>query len=136
MCSFQLLADKMGVDAVKQARDEGYPIFAETCPQYLYFTNEVYKRERARDFVCSPPMKNQESQDAIWQAISSGDITTLATDHCPFTMDEKDWGITKPDGTPGNFTTIPNNYTGARGSGLTSGWSSRWSRRSPRASRG
>ena len=50
------LADKMGVDAVKQARDEGYPIFAETCPQYLYFTNEVYKRERARDFVYSPPM--------------------------------------------------------------------------------
>ena len=57
-------------------------------------------------------MKNQESQDAIWQAISSGDITTLATDHCPFTMDEKDWGITKPDGTPGNFTTIPNGCAG------------------------
>jgi dihydropyrimidinase len=31
------LADKQGVDAVIQARDEGYPIFAETCPQYLYF---------------------------------------------------------------------------------------------------
>lgn len=106
------LADKMGVEAVKQARDEGYPIFAETCPQYLYFTNEVYKRERARDFVCSPPMKNQESQDAIWTAISSGDITTVATDHCPFTMAEKDWGITKPDGTPGNFTTIPNGCAG------------------------
>ncbi len=106
------LANKQGMEAVKAARDEGYPIFAETCPQYLYFTSEVYKRERARDFVCSPPMKNKESQDAIWEGIKSGDITTIATDHCPFTMAEKDWGIKKADGTPGNFTTIPNGCAG------------------------
>ncbi|MCR5481398.1 MAG: dihydropyrimidinase [Clostridia bacterium] len=106
------LANKQGMEAVRAARDEGYPIFAETCPQYLYFTSEVYKRERARDFVCSPPMKNKESQDAIWAGIKSGDIATVATDHCPFTQAEKDWGITKPDGTPGNFTTIPNGCAG------------------------
>ncbi len=106
------LADKQGVEAVIQARDEGYPIFAETCPQYLHFTKEVYKRERGRDFVCSPPMKGKESQDAIWAAIQSGDIATIATDHCPFTQAEKDWGIVKKDGTPGNFTTIPNGCAG------------------------
>lgn len=106
------LADKQGVEAVIKARDEGYPIFAETCPQYLYFTKEVYKRERGRDFVCSPPMKGKESQDALWEAIKAGDIATIATDHCPFTQAEKDWGITKKDGTPGNFTTIPNGCAG------------------------
>lgn len=106
------LASKQGVEAVIQARDEGYPIFAETCPQYLHFTSEVYKRERGRDFVCSPPMKGQESQDALWAAIQSGDIATLATDHCPFTQAEKDWGITTKDGKPGNFTTIPNGCAG------------------------
>jgi len=106
------LANKQGVDAVMQARDEGYPIFAETCPQYLYFTKDVYKRERARDFVCSPPIKGKDSQDALWAAIKTGDITTVATDHCPFTQAEKDWGIVKKDGTPGNFTTIPNGCAG------------------------
>jgi len=106
------LADKQGVEAVIQARDEGYPIFAETCPQYLYYTKEVYKKERGRDFVCSPPMKGKESQDAIWEAIKSGDITTVATDHCPFTQAEKDWGIVTKDGKPGNFTTIPNGCAG------------------------
>ena len=106
------LADKQGVEAVIKARDEGYPIFAETCPQYLNFTKEVYKKERGRDFVCSPPMKGKESQDAIWEAIKSGDIATIATDHCPFTQAEKDWGIVKKDGTPGNFTTIPNGCAG------------------------
>lgn len=106
------LASKMGMEAVTKARDEGYPIFAETCPQYLRFTNEVYKRKRGRDFVCSPPIKNKESQEALWQGIKNGDIATVATDHCPFTKAEKDWGIIKKDGTPGDFTTIPNGCAG------------------------
>ena len=84
------LADKMGMEAVTEARKQGYPIFAETCPQYLHFTNEVYKRDRGRDFVCSPPMKNQESQDALWDGIANGNIATIATDHCPFKREEKD----------------------------------------------
>lgn len=112
------LANKQGMEAVKQARDDGYPIFAETCPQYLAFTNKVYKDGipevglRAADFVCSPPIKGKESQDALWDGIISGDVATIATDHCPFLQSEKDWGITKADGTPGNFTTIPNGCAG------------------------
>lgn len=106
------LGNKQGMDAVTEARDEGYPIFAETCPQYLYFTSDVYKRDRARDFVCSPPMKGKESQDSLWEGIKRGDITTVATDHCPFTQAEKDWGITTKDCKPGNFTTIPNGCAG------------------------
>ncbi len=99
------LANKEGMEEVKKARDEGYEIYAETCPQYLYFTNEVYKREDGRNFVCSPPMKGQDSQDALWKGIKSGDIATIATDHCPFQSYEKDWG--KDD-----FTKIPNGCMG------------------------
>ncbi len=112
------LDNKQGVEAVRAARDEGYPIFAETCPQYLHFTNEVYRNGipeldlRARDFVCSPPMKGIESQNALWNGIKTGDISTLATDHCPFLKSEKDWGITLKDGTDGNFTDIPNGCAG------------------------
>ncbi|WP_411681850.1 dihydropyrimidinase [Clostridium thailandense] len=99
------LANKQGMEEVKKARDEGYEIYAETCPQYLHFTSDVYKREDGRNFVCSPPMKGQESQDALWQGIKSGDIATIATDHCPFQSYEKDWG--KDD-----FTKIPNGCMG------------------------
>jgi len=99
------LACKDGLDEVTRARDEGYEIYAETCPQYLYFTNEVYKRENGRNWVCSPPIKGQESQDALWQGIRRGDITTVATDHCPFQSYEKDWG-------KDNFTKIPNGCMG------------------------
>ena len=99
------LANKEGVRAVTQARDEGYKIYAETCPQYLEFTCDVYKREDGRNFVCSPPMKGEESRLALWEAIKRGDIDTIATDHCPFQSYEKDWG--KDD-----FTKIPNGCAG------------------------
>lgn len=106
------LANRQGMEAVTVARDQGYPIFAETCPQYLQFTCDVYKGPRGRDFVCSPPMKGHESQEALWEGIKRGDITTIATDHCPFTQAEKDWGVIKKDGTAGDFTTIPNGCAG------------------------
>ncbi|MCR4889464.1 MAG: dihydropyrimidinase [Ruminococcus sp.] len=99
------LANKQGVEAVTKAKDEGYTIYAETCPQYLEFTCDVYKREDGRNFVCSPPMKGEESRQALWEAIKRGDIDTIATDHCPFQSYEKDWG--KDD-----FTKIPNGCAG------------------------
>ncbi len=99
------LADKQGVDAVTAAKDAGAQIYAETCPQYLHFTCDVYKREDGRNFVCSPPMKGAESRDALWAALNRGDIDTVATDHCPFQQAEKDWG--KDD-----FTKIPNGCAG------------------------
>ncbi len=99
------MADKEGLEAAVAAKMEGYDIFVETCPQYLEFTSEVYKREDGRNFVCSPPIKGQESQDALWAAIKNGTIDTVATDHCPFQSYEKDWG--KDD-----FTKIPNGCAG------------------------
>lgn len=99
------MADKEGLEACIKAKEEGHEIFVETCPQYLEFTCDVYKREDGRNFVCSPPMKGIESQEALWKALKAGFIDTVATDHCPFQSFEKDWG--KDD-----FTKIPNGCAG------------------------
>lgn len=99
------MADKEGLEAAAAAKMEGHEIYIETCPQYLEFTCDVYKREDGRNFVCSPPMKGQESQDALWAAIRNGIIDTVATDHCPFQSYEKDWG-------KNDFTKIPNGCAG------------------------
>ncbi|NLU53248.1 MAG: dihydropyrimidinase [Clostridiaceae bacterium] len=99
------LASKAGVEAAAVAKMEGYDIYVETCPHYLEFTSEVYKREDGRNFVCSPPIKGKESQDALWAAIRKGTVDVVATDHCPFQSYEKDWG--KDD-----FTKIPNGCAG------------------------
>lgn len=99
------MADKEGLEACIKAKEEGHEVFVETCPQYLEFTCDVYKREDGRNFVCSPPMKGIESQEALWKALKAGFIDTVATDHCPFQSFEKDWG--KDD-----FTKIPNGCAG------------------------
>lgn len=97
--------NKEGVEAAAKAKMEGYPVFVETCPQYLEFTSEVYKREDAVKYVISPAIKNEESREALWNALRTGVIDTVATDHCPFTTEEKNWG--KDD-----FTKIPNGCGG------------------------
>lgn len=99
------LACKEGLDAVTRARDEGYEIYAETCPQYLNFTHDVYRREDGRKFVCSPSIKGPDSRGALWEGLRRGDIQTVATDHCPFKSFEKDWGRD-------DFTKIPNGCMG------------------------
>lgn len=99
------MSDKEGLEALIDAKMSGAPVFIETCPHYLEFTCDVFKREDGRNFVCSPPMKGQESQDALWAALKNNLIDTVATDHCPFKSYEKDWG--KDD-----FTKIPNGCAG------------------------
>ncbi len=106
------VTDEDSVAAVTEARDAGQPVFAETCPQYLNFTSDVYREPRGQDYVCSPAIKGLASQIALWAALRRGDISTVATDHCPFTAAQKDYGIRLPDGRPGDFTTIPNGCDG------------------------
>lgn len=99
------MSDKEGLEAAVQAKLNGAKIFIETCPQYLEFTCDVYKRPDGRNFVCSPPMKDEASREALWKAIKVGAIDTVATDHCPFQQAEKDWGLN-------DFTKIPNGCAG------------------------
>ena len=77
------------------ARDRGLPVFAETCPQYLWLAQEDVPEgfEGAR-FVCSPPLRRRSEghQAALWSGISTGRVDAVATDHCPFTWEQKEAG--------------------------------------------
>ena len=90
------VSDKESMEAIIQAKREGYEIYAETCPHYLEFTSDVYKRPDGRRFICSPPMKGQESMDALWEAVKDGMISTIGSDHCPFLAKEKDMAVPFP----------------------------------------
>jgi D-hydantoinase len=99
------VACQEGLEEITKARDEGYKIYAETCPHYLNFTNEVYHCKDGVNFICSPSIKGEESQKALWVGIKRGDISAIATDHCPFQTYEKELG--KED-----FTKTPNGCMG------------------------
>ena len=95
------------LDAVHAARDRGSPVFAETCPQYLYLSEDDLERpgiEGAR-FVCSPPLRPAATRAALWQGLRRGDLDAVATDHCPFTSAQKATGLE-------DFTRIPNGLHG------------------------
>ena len=102
------LTCKEALDAVYTARRNGQTVFVETCPQYLLLDDSVYDNAdwaTAAQYVMSPPIRPRGHQDALWAALSSGIIHTVATDHCPFRTDQKLMG--KDD-----FSHIPNGAAG------------------------
>lgn len=68
----------------------GYPVTAETCPQFLILTDNLYLGRYGHRFACSPPLRTEDDNEYLWQALSAGAIETVATDHCPFTSSDKD----------------------------------------------
>ncbi len=84
------MTSKRGVKRVKEAKERGVKVFAETCPQYLYFTEEAYKRPDGHYFIASPPLRKPEDVEYLWEALKEGTIDTIGTDHAPFTKEQKD----------------------------------------------
>ncbi len=80
--------------AVRRARQRGWPVRGETCPQYLLLDDSVYERPgfEGGAFVCAPPIRPAGNQEALWQALEDGTLESIGTDHCPFTLEQKRLG--------------------------------------------
>ena len=96
------------LDEVAFARARGQRVYVETCPQYLALDDGVYydaNWSMAARYVCAPPIRAEENQRALWRGLRRGEIQTISTDHCSFTLAQKDMGredFTKiPGGLPG-----------------------------------
>jgi len=76
-----------GVDQLQYARDRGLKVMGETCPQYLFFTEEHLQRQDGAKWICSPPMRTEVDNQRIWQGIIDNTLQTVGTDHCPFFYD-------------------------------------------------
>ncbi len=96
------------IEYIRAAKNEGLPLFCETCPQYLLLDESVYSKPvpESLKYVISPPIRSKHDQEALWNALADGTIDVIATDHCPFnTKGQKDIGIH-------DFTKIPNGAGG------------------------
>jgi dihydropyrimidinase len=85
------VSTRQGIEAVGAARQAGQTAIAETCPQYLLLDESLYQGDpaSAAAFVVSPPLRAAEHQAALWEALASGVVQTLASDHCPFSRAQK-----------------------------------------------
>ncbi len=95
------------LEEVREARDNGLPAYAETCPQYLFLDYSLYERDgfEGAKWVMTPPLREKWNQDKLWQGLRGNDLQVISTDHCPFCMREKELGLN-------DFTKIPNGGPG------------------------
>ena len=69
------------VDMLKYARQHGLEVMGETCPQYLFFSDNALQRPDGAKWVCSPPLRTPEDNSRLWQGLADGTIQTIGTDH-------------------------------------------------------
>lgn len=107
---------------INEAQTEGLPIYAETCPQYLFLSEDRLQNCTHGDadsfepakYICSPPLRTSEAdQAAVWLAIRNGTVTIVSSDHAPTMFDGEDGKRAAfKNGHNGEFRWIPNGLPG------------------------
>ena len=121
------LSCALGLEQVRAARARGQTVWVETCPQYLLLDESEYRRPgfEGAKFVMAPPPRTEADRAALWGGLASGEVNTVATDHCPFFYEtQKTRGLDDfsriPGGAPGIETRLSLLYThGVRTGRLT-----------------
>ncbi|MFW5793614.1 MAG: dihydropyrimidinase [Bacteroidota bacterium] len=104
-CSLYIVhvSAKESIMHIADARKQARMVFAEVCPHHLLLDDTKYKGDfdETCAFVLSPPLRKSGDCEALWQKLEEYIIQTIGTDHCPFTLKQKQMG--KDD-----FRKIPN----------------------------
>ena len=79
-----------GAELVAKARMDGAYVFGETCPQYIFLTREDLNRPKLEGakYICSPPLRDVATQEALWRHIAGGTFSVVSSDHAPYRFDE------------------------------------------------
>jgi dihydropyrimidinase len=98
------------LDRIRRARDAGWQVYGETCPQYLVCSYEDYERPNfeGAKFVMSPPLRDKWHAIKLWQGLERNGLQVVSTDHCPFNFAD-------PEGKQlgrNDFSKIPNGAPG------------------------
>ncbi len=92
------------LNAVRNRTKRNQRVNVETCIQYLVLNARLYEKGfESSKWVMSPPLREPKDQETLWAGINQGMVQVVATDHCPFTMEQKAMG--KDD-----FSKIPNGH--------------------------
>ena len=99
---------KESIEPIARARQEGWRVMGETCPQYLFIDDTALDQPFAESakYIYTPPPRPKEHQEHLWSALGSDVLSIVSTDHCPFRIkDQKTLG-------EGDFSKIPNGGPG------------------------
>lgn len=74
---------------LKEAKASGLEVYVETCPHYLYFTEEALV-EHGAYAKCNPPLRPQADVDKLWDYVVDGTVDFIGSDHATYTVAEKE----------------------------------------------
>ncbi|MGH7124095.1 MAG: amidohydrolase family protein, partial [Stellaceae bacterium] len=83
------VSGREAIDQIAWARNRGLKIYAETCPQYLFLSEDDLDQpgiEGAR-CMCSPPPRDRANQEFVWRGLEAGIFDVFSSDHAPYRMD-------------------------------------------------
>ncbi|MFM9937950.1 MAG: amidohydrolase family protein [Hyphomicrobiaceae bacterium] len=96
-----------GVNAIREARAKGLPIYGETLHQYMLYSAEDYKRPNGQMYHTYPSLKSKEDQAELWKGTLDGAINCVATDELCCTLKDKTLGDRIDNTTGGNSGVEP-----------------------------
>ncbi|MBM7622512.1 dihydropyrimidinase [Sporohalobacter salinus] len=108
------LSSKEGYEAIKEAKQSNPNLYVETAPHYLTLTRKELEKPEGRLSFMTPPLREEEDNQKLWQGIIDNIIDVVATDHCAFSKEQKELGHHSLDilpGIPGVETMLPLIYT-------------------------
>jgi dihydropyrimidinase len=112
------VSGREAVEQIRWAQTRGLPIYAETCPQYLFLTAEDLAKPgfEGAKCLCSPPPRDRDSQEAIWHGLTAGVFQVFSSDHAPTRYNDSSGKMLRgenaafryvPNGVPGIETRLP-----------------------------
>ena len=98
------------MEAVREARERGLSIYAETCPQYLCLSDEEYERPdfEGAKYVMSPPLRTKGNEERLWGGLATNSLQVVSTDHGAICFG----GPSGREAGRGDFSKIPNGVPG------------------------
>lgn len=83
------VSTKNSIEAIRAAKKRGARITAETAPHYFTLTDRACDGYNTNAKM-NPPLRDEEDVEAVIEALIDGTIDSIATDHAPHHIDEKE----------------------------------------------
>lgn len=100
------------IEQIREAQARGLPIYAETCPQYLFLAEDELDRPgfEGAKFICSPPLRRKGNEARVWNGLETGVFQVVSSDHAPYRFADVEgkqkFGVNAP------FPKVPNGMPG------------------------
>jgi dihydropyrimidinase len=100
------------IEQIRWAQSRGLKVYGETCPQYLFLTEDDLDRPgfEGAKYMCSPPPRDRANQEAVWRGLQTGVFQVFSSDHAAYRYADPEGKMRRGKNAP--FKKVPNGVPG------------------------